>query len=604
MRTLKIISLFGWLMMGVFAVNTGWAAPTLSLGSASGLPGQTVNIPVNFTNDGSVVSLQFDVQYNAVKLSVGTPTGVAGLASSDVFLARRIVIKPSATNAALSSATIATIPFTLQASASGSLALTLANVVMTNAAAVAVSPVNLTNGAITAGNSAPTANAGGPYAGVPGTAINFNGSASSDPENNPLTYAWNFGDGGTGTGVNPSHSYATAGNYTVSLTVNDGQLSSAAVTAAVTVGQLPDLIMTAVSTTTTTIVPNGSISLTNTVKNQGGLSASSFTIAFHLSANATYGDADDIVLTATRTVTSLTIGGISAASTTLTIPATTPVGSYFVCGMVDNGNVINEGSYENNNVLCATASIVVAKPDLILTAVGSSASSVNAGSLFSVTNTVKNQGTIRAGGSTIAPHLSLNTIYGDVDDVVFTLSRSITALDPGVSKSGSTSLTMPANIPANSYYICAMADSADTVIETNEVNNTLCSVTPILVPKPDLLISSISTSATSAIRGSTITVSNTAKNQGGSLAGSLNVAFHLSSNTIYGDADDIVSPSTRVVSSLGVNAINTVSTAMTITTTAPIGIYYICAKADDTNNTAESDEGNNAKCTTGRVSVQ
>jgi PKD repeat protein len=83
-------------------------------------------------------------------------------------------------------------------------------------------------GAFEADNSAPTANAGGPYLGAVNTSIAFDGSASSDPEADSLTYAWDFGDGSSGTGVMPSNNYAAAGIYTVCLTVNDGALSSAA----------------------------------------------------------------------------------------------------------------------------------------------------------------------------------------------------------------------------------------------------------------------------------------------------------------------------------------------------------------------------------------
>lgn len=75
-------------------------------------------------------------------------------------------------------------------------------------------------------DTAPTANAGGPYLGAVITAIAFDGSLSSDPEDDPLTYAWDFGDSSNGTGVMPTHSYSTAGLYTVCLTVDDGVLGS------------------------------------------------------------------------------------------------------------------------------------------------------------------------------------------------------------------------------------------------------------------------------------------------------------------------------------------------------------------------------------------
>jgi PKD repeat protein len=54
----------------------------------------------------------------------------------------------------------------------------------------------------------------------------FNATGSSDPDGNPLTYSWAFGDGGTGTGVTPSHTYGTAGPRTVTLTVNDGTVNA------------------------------------------------------------------------------------------------------------------------------------------------------------------------------------------------------------------------------------------------------------------------------------------------------------------------------------------------------------------------------------------
>jgi len=80
-------------------------------------------------------------------------------------------------------------------------------------------------------NRAPVANAAGPYAGKAGQLLGFNGRASSDADGNIVAYSWDFGDGKTGSGANPSHRYSSAGKYTVRLTVTDDDGAKHAATA-------------------------------------------------------------------------------------------------------------------------------------------------------------------------------------------------------------------------------------------------------------------------------------------------------------------------------------------------------------------------------------
>lgn len=75
-------------------------------------------------------------------------------------------------------------------------------------------------------NDPPVADANGPYTGTEDIAILFDGSDSSDPDGDTITYSWDFGDGNTGSGVKPTHIYTAGGIYTVTLVVNDGKVNS------------------------------------------------------------------------------------------------------------------------------------------------------------------------------------------------------------------------------------------------------------------------------------------------------------------------------------------------------------------------------------------
>jgi PKD repeat protein len=93
------------------------------------------------------------------------------------------------------------------------------------------SGVSLTGSYSTTSNSAPIAN----FSFTSSTLTASFTDASTDSDGTIASRSWNFGDGGSSTSTNPSHAYATAGTYSVTLTVTDNGGATNATTKSVTV---------------------------------------------------------------------------------------------------------------------------------------------------------------------------------------------------------------------------------------------------------------------------------------------------------------------------------------------------------------------------------
>ena len=89
-------------------------------------------------------------------------------------------------------------------------------------------------------NQPPVAQASAnPTTGPTPLVVNFSSAGSSDPEGQPLTYAWNFGDNTTSTAANPTHTYTIAGPYQARLTVSDGVNSTLSAPLSISAGSRP-----------------------------------------------------------------------------------------------------------------------------------------------------------------------------------------------------------------------------------------------------------------------------------------------------------------------------------------------------------------------------
>jgi thermitase len=343
----------------------------------------------------------------------------------------------------------------------------------------------------------------------------------------------------------------------------------------------PDLI---VSAFTAPAVGGAGLSITvnDTTKNQGGGSSVATLTTFYLSANAVL-DAPDIQL-GTRDVPALLPGGTNAGPSTLTIPANTAGGSYYIHAKVDAANTITE-TLENNNV--RTAGPVRIGPDLTITSLNAPAAAGD-GDTITVSDITTNAGGGNAGPSRTALYLSTNLAWDAADKPIG--GRDIGPLGVNGASSAQTQAVIPSGTTGGLYYVIARADDLNAVTESQETNNIRASAS--IKIGPDLIVSALTVPSSGAGAGGTVTVSDTTKNQGaGTPTAASTTAFYLSTNTAFDASDRLVG--TRPVMALAAGQTQMVSTPLQIPTDVATGNYFILARADVNNDVVESVESNN-----------
>ncbi len=175
----------------------------------------------------------------------------------------------------------------------------------------------------------PVVVAGEGYAGVEGSPIAFDGSASYDPNGKGITWAWDFGDGATATGATPSHVFADDGAYAVTLRATDpAGLFRTAVTTTKVANAAPSVTA---SLSDATVASGATVALNGSFVDPGVRDAPwSWNVSWGGSASSTgtttlqgeVGASHRVCGAGTRTVTlSVTDkdGGTGTASATLTV---------------------------------------------------------------------------------------------------------------------------------------------------------------------------------------------------------------------------------------------------------------------------------------------
>jgi PKD repeat protein len=107
----------------------------------------------------------------------------------------------------------------------------------------------------------------------------FDASGSYDPDGSIVSYAWNFGDSSSGSGVTPSHTFAAGGTYAVVLTVTDDESATDDEQQNVTVSDtVPTLYVADIAMSGKKAGPNRSATAVVTIHEVGGVPAEGATV--------------------------------------------------------------------------------------------------------------------------------------------------------------------------------------------------------------------------------------------------------------------------------------------------------------------------------------
>ena len=231
---------------------------------------------------------------------------------------------------------------------------------------------------------------------------------------------------------------------------------------------IPDLTVTAVSGDAGAVV-GGSTVVNNTAQSANAAS-SNVQVAFYLSTDQVITTSD--ILLGSRTIASLAADTPDSAATTVTIPAGTVQGVYYLGAIVDGANSIPE-SNDTNNSLAAGSSISIglpagqagALPDLIVSSVVGPANAAR-GDTVPVSTTVQNVLPEPVNiPFDVGIYMSLDPVITTAD--IFLGSRNILSLAGNASDTASTNVT----IPLQNTALVTWTDLVNVVVNGNTISN-------------------------------------------------------------------------------------------------------------------------------------
>ena len=353
---------------------------------------------------------------------------------------------------------------------------------------------------------------------------------------------------------------------------------SPAVTVTVGAAPAPDLVVDTPTVSESAPAAGARFTLSATVRNQGNGSSAFTTLRYYQSTDSTITAGDTEV--GTDSVSRLDASESGDESVSVTAPSTS--GTYYYGACVEA--VSDESDTTNNCSPAVTVTVGAAPaPDLVVDTPTVSDNAPTAGARFTLSATVRNQGSGPADSTTLRYYQSTDSTITTSDTEVGT--DSVSRLD--ASESGDESVSVTAPSTPGTYYYGACVDAVSDEPDVTNNCSPVVTVTVGAAPAPDVVLSAPRVSDSTPTANASFILSITAENQGSASSQPTTLRFYRSTDSTISSSDSALG--TYSVPLLGPGG-GSISNA-TLSAPPTPGTYYYGACVDAVSG--ESDTTNN-----------
>ncbi len=351
--------------------------------------------------------------------------------------------------------------------------------------------------------------------------------------------------------------------------------------------QLPDLVITAATTTATSLTPGDKAKFRISFANRGSKDSPACRISL---SESTTGRLRDARFWGDAAVPAVPRGKSGSLDLLTTIPRTVPVGTCHLLLFIDSTRIVSE-SKENNNTW-SLSKTCRGGMDLAVLSLTSNKTLIKPGAKVALTTQIGNTGGVTIRLFDFANYLSTDSVITTLDTLLHSEHRKA-LLARFRSRKFTRNVTIPTNAGHGRCYFGAFVDQKQAYKELDETNNTKALAVTCRSAGPDLTAQRLTPSTTSWAAKMLVRVQVEVGNIG-------TVAAPASANGIYMSTDSVFSKEDTLLQTVRFGVLQPKTAGRTvlnlrIPATVANGACYLGLVADHKDSIAETNENNNTK---------